>query len=756
MKFPVKLRLLVCAALLLLFSLPGAAEDDPQLLYCLLSHESIAQNRFEDFVVDFALKDTGSLRLSLFRDKVDGKALQVWTLKREGGKPTSFNWDGTINGRMIGPGRYILRLASGGGRQDLSFEVTEGGARPPLSLTRPGDYLPAAGDVKSVWQAMQAPLAVADAGELYHEPVYDRPGGRKIGHVHGTTAAVILLELDVDGYAKVGAYATEDGSYITGYMKQERLKMVTPHPEYGLLIDKNTQKLHVFKADAESEDGARLLGSLDVSTGLMARRKLFRETRAGAFFTQKHVPGFSSEGFRYDYAIRIDGGNLIHEIGCKISGGARDYTEQTPQLGTKASHGCVRVQAEKSAEGLSAQWLWQNLPRSTKVLVLDDPGVRMRRLSELGFKTPEIALAQPAMAAEPLTVSAAAGAEAAVPVSDESGPADGASSGAPQEPLPEAAPAAAGRTRLTLTFTGDCIIGSEEKSRKKPESFHGYIEKEGYGWPFSGMLDIFRQDDLTVINLEGVLKEDTRGKQEKRLHWFRGPVDFAKVLPEGSVELAGLANNHARDYGRAGFNSTKQALESVGVPYFGYGETHIHEHQGLKIGFGGIRETIWRQKPNLPGEEIAALREAGCDYIVYTIHGGKEYDRHRNQLQEKMAHAIIDAGADLIVGMHPHVVQGIEQYKQGLILYSLGNFTFGGNLELTEFDGLVAQALLDFEGNTLRNTTLRLIPVLTTGIKPANDFRPIPARGEDKARILSLIQDDSGKLKIEEVMSFAR
>ena len=120
------------------------------------------------------------------------------------------------------------------------------------------------------------------------------------------------------------------------------------------------------------------------------------------------------------------------------------------------------------------------------------------------------------------------------------------------------------------------------------------------------------------------------------------------------------------------------------------------------------------------------------------------------------ARAIIDAGADIVIGMHPHVVQGIEKYKDGLIVYSLGNFSFGGNLKLTEFDGLAVQVILDFEGWELKETTLKLIPVLTTGTKPANDFRPIPARGEDKERILELVQNDSPELEIREVMVFGR
>ena len=199
---------------------------------------------------------------------------------------------------------------------------------------------------------------------------------------------------------------------------------------------------------------------------------------------------------------------------------------------------------------------------------------------------------------------------------------------------------------------------------------------------------------------------------------------------------------------------TKEAIEQEGVATFGYFDTYIHEHQGLKIGFGGIRETIWRQKPELPKEEIASMKAAGCDYIVYTVHAGQEYNRQHTALQTKMAHAIIDAGADLIIGAHPHVVQGIEQYKQGIIVYSLGNFTFGGNLKLTEFDGLMAQVELAFTGKQVKETSLKLIPLLTSGTMPENDFRPIPAEGEDKARILKLIQNDSKGLKIKEELRF--
>ena len=764
MKSSARLILLILVLLLVLIAVPCYAHEgagNKQLVYCIASHASIPQNQMDDFVVDYMLAKDGSIRVSLFRETVQSKAIHAWTIQRKGNAPTSFNWDGTMNKKLIEPGRYFLRFVTRDKAEEsvnIAFEVTPPADPLQLIVTEPGDYLPASMDTKSVWQAMTAPMAVADIGDLSHEPIYDRPGGKKTGHVHGQTAGLIIWELNPDGWARVGAWGTVDGSYIEGYIMQDRLKMVEPNPRWGLLIDKAAQKMYVYEADESAAEGARLLGILNVSTGLMARNNLFRETRAGAFVTQKRIASFSSDGYRYDYAIRIDGGNLIHEAGHRVISRVKDFSAQLAGLGSKASSGCVRVDPIPGDHGMNAQWLWQHLPRGTKVLVLDDPQARMSRLEEIGGIPPLASGAQPgdtilipASAEDPFTVP-----EDPSVMSIEETPVQPAEETAQALEIIATEPPKSGSTRLTMTFTGDSILGSEEKSRKKPESFDSFIAEKGYAWPFSGLYDLLSADDLSIINLEGVLKDDTRGRQQGKLHWFRGPTSFAGILPAGSIELAGLANNHMRDYGIAGHNSTREALKAAGIPYFGYGDTYIHEHQGLKIGFGGIRETIWRQKPQLPGEEIAALKEAGCDYIVYTIHAGKEYSRTHNELQEKIARSIIDAGADIVIGMHPHVVQGIEKYKDGLIVYSLGNFSFGGNLKLTEFDGLAVQVILDFEGRELKETTLKLIPVLTTGTKPANDFRPIPAQGEDKERILKLVQDDSPELKIEEIMTFKR
>lgn len=307
---------------------------------------------------------------------------------------------------------------------------------------------------------------------------------------------------------------------------------------------------------------------------------------------------------------------------------------------------------------------------------------------------------------------------------------------------------------IRLSFLGDCVIGGEEWSRKKENSFDKVVQREGDAWPFSGVKHLLDLDDLSIINLEGALKDDTKHKTKNRQHWFRGATDLVSVLTKGGVEMAGLANNHAKDYGNEGLISTRLALRQAGILSFGYEELRFVDIKGIRLGFSGIRETTWRHHRDLPQNEIAKLKEAGCDYIVYTIHAGKEYSRQQNDLQTEMARAIIDAGANLVVGSHPHVVQGIEHYKEGLILYSLGNFIFGGNLKLKEFEGLIAQVELRFDQGGLSHTALNLIPVLTTGARPDNDFRPIPAKGEDAITILRHVQAASQGLSVMGWMHF--
>ena len=184
--------------------------------------------------------------------------------------------------------------------------------------------------------------------------------------IRDRSQGVQILQAPVDGWVKVGAYNHEDGSWTEGYVQEDRLMTLPTDSDYGLLLDKRTQTLVVF------HQGTRI-GELKVSTGLVEKNKLYQETTAGAFFTLEHMSDFSLSGNNYDYVIRYDGGNLLHQCAYRMTKDWKDFSIQSALLGTKASHGCVRIQNRPDENGINAYWLWTHLPYHTKVLILDDP-----------------------------------------------------------------------------------------------------------------------------------------------------------------------------------------------------------------------------------------------------------------------------------------------------------------------------------------------------------------------------------------------
>ncbi len=312
---------------------------------------------------------------------------------------------------------------------------------------------------------------------------------------------------------------------------------------------------------------------------------------------------------------------------------------------------------------------------------------------------------------------------------------------------------AGAETEIVLTFGGDCVLGTREEWQKDPENFNAQVEALGPdGW-FANLLPVFQQDDMTFVNLEGVLKNDGKNVVKDKEYRFRGPTTHTEILRQASVEQVNIANNHIIDYGKAGRASTLKALQEAGIFYSGYGELYVFEKDGYKIGFGGCRETLFRQNRRLFDEDIQKLQDLGCDVILYSFHWGEEYSPKHNALQQKMARYAIDKGVDIIVGTHPHCVQGIAKYKGAPVLYSLGNLLFGGTHEMTTFDAYIAQATLRFDEAGYQGVELQILPVLTSSDIPRNNFQPILAEGKDHQRIMKLIQKDS-TLKIKETMWF--
>lgn len=671
------------------------------LLFALPSGETLY--RGGEWYVEFKLVREGRLVTEIYRAEDMAAPLETRRRSITGYRINQYAWDGRVDGEYVPEGNYVLRFYAEETPEyavDVPVRVrTEEAPELPVAVT--GAIMPEEGaDDAAIWRLMTAPATVVDIKPVAHQEVRAEPSAKakSLGTLHGTTQAVEVLEVREDGWCRVGAWNHEDGSYMEGYVPTAKLRVVQPQTRYGLLLDKRAQTLTLF------EEGRRV-GEMRVSTGLVAKGKLIQETAAGSFLMGEHMADFSNAGYNYDYVIRYDGGNLLHQAGWRRKGGKQDFSIQLSTLGQKASHGCVRMEPCTGDGELTAYWMFTHIPAGTRLIILDDPAQRVTQAAE-----------------------AAAGTAADRVLTEMASPTD----------------LAAGETELTITLGGDVVLGTREKWQAEEIALPAVLAREGYGYPFRNLLPIFQADDMTLVNLECVLKADGRGEDKDKLYRFRGLPEYTKVLRAASIEQVNIANNHHIDYGKDGRASTVEALTAANIPSSGYGSLYIWEKDGHRIGFGGCRETTWRQDRDTIAREVEKLRSLGCEVVIYSCHWGTEYSpTHDSKLQLAMAQSAVDAGVDIVVGTHPHVVQGIEYRDGTLILYSLGNLMFGGTHDMTTFDAMLAQVRLRFGAQGYEGAALSLLPVLTSGSAPFNDFCPVLAEGEDALRILAKVQADS-------------
>ena len=317
--------------------------------------------------------------------------------------------------------------------------------------------------------------------------------------------------------------------------------------------------------------------------------------------------------------------------------------------------------------------------------------------------------------------------------------------------------------KVTLTCTGDALIGCSESVRKKGAgsySYDTYIEKYGYAYPFAGLYDLFSRDDITFVNLENVLADSIKGGFSKSRLVFRGSSDYARILTAGSVEVVTLANNHSENYGVEGIEKTVAALEAEGIGYcgttFGLNAYYIHEIGDIKVGFVGAYPRYNADNRNRNQAQLKACfdacREAGCQVIVASIHCGGEYQKKHLDIQERYEKLCKSMGANLVIGNHPHVPHGIHVADGVTCLYSIGNFTFGGNTgvdeKLSVIQSYVAQFDLYFDGSVYLGHQLTIWPIHISGTSPENNYQPVLVSGADAEQVMKLIQNDSGKLRL--------
>ena len=308
---------------------------------------------------------------------------------------------------------------------------------------------------------------------------------------------------------------------------------------------------------------------------------------------------------------------------------------------------------------------------------------------------------------------------------------------------------------LTLSVGGDCTLGTDE-TFDYDTSLNAYYENYGADYFLQNVKDIFSTDDLTIANFEGTLTDSD--EREDKTFAFKAPASYASILTGGSVEAVNTANNHSHDYGDQSFDDTLAALDDAGIVHFGYDETAVMDVKGIKVGLVGIYELYDHlEREQQLKDNIAKVKADGAQLIVVIFHWGNETETVPDSNQTTLGRIAIDEGADLVCGHHPHVLQGIETYKGRNIVYSLGNFCFGGNSSPSDMDTMIYQQTftIDADGVKKDNVT-NIIPcsISSAAYDGYNNYQPTPAEGDEATRILGKINERSSWISTAEGSTF--
>lgn len=309
---------------------------------------------------------------------------------------------------------------------------------------------------------------------------------------------------------------------------------------------------------------------------------------------------------------------------------------------------------------------------------------------------------------------------------------------------------ASGNT-VTLNFGGDVIF-----SGKAGE----LLEKKGYDYSYAALDGMFKKDDLTVVNLETPVTTGGVGAANKQFV-FKGSPKALDALKAAGVDAVNMANNHTLDQGEEGLRDTLSHLSERGIPYVGAGlnskeafSAQYFERKGIKIALLGFTRVIpsydWTALKNKPGlasvydskeglKAIAAAKQK-ADLVVVVVHWGKERVEQFDNIQQTLGRSFVDAGADLVIGGHPHVLQGVEPYKGKWIAYSTGNFIFTRSTVPATWETAVFQAECSKKGQC----SLQLKPMT------AELAQPVPMNQVNGQLLLKKVESlSAGRVKID-------
>ena len=313
-----------------------------------------------------------------------------------------------------------------------------------------------------------------------------------------------------------------------------------------------------------------------------------------------------------------------------------------------------------------------------------------------------------------------------------------------------------GSKTITITCTGDFTIGGDNYHRKG-KKFYDELKKHGDDISFTmqNVREIFKQDDLTLVNFEGTLTDTKYVPDNKKGNDFLFNISpsYVSVLPNNYIEAVSLANNHVMDHGTEGYEETKQTLYDAGVVYSTPEDIGLYTVNGVTIAMLSYLCIDRYDKPvggfdNLYDKvayDIASTKEQ-YPIVIVSFHWGQELDYRPNERQKKMGRLAVDSGADLVIGHHSHRINPIEEYNGVYICYSLGNFCFSGNDRPKDMNSIMFQTRFRVsKSGNITNTGFRIIPIRITSLKDRNDYIPTPITDDMKIDGIISTMKDNGK-----------
>ncbi len=319
---------------------------------------------------------------------------------------------------------------------------------------------------------------------------------------------------------------------------------------------------------------------------------------------------------------------------------------------------------------------------------------------------------------------------------------------------------------ISLIAVGDLMMGGSALS---------IFSQNGSDYAFDSLRIFLKSADLTMANLEAPFT--TQGKPFDKEFTFRVPPDYAASLIHTGFDVLTLANNHILDYGREGLLSTFKILDSLNIHYCGAGENDKAAEKGCIIECGDWRIGFLAYSLTYPDDFWAASRSCGTAYprpkamkrcirsmkqetdlIVVSFHWGGELMHYPKEYQRTYAHRAVDSGADLIIGHHPHVLQGVEIYRGKLIAYSLGNFVFGSYSQNVN-ESMIFKVRFENGGRSMAE----IIPIDVNNYH--THFQPRLLRNRQKHKVLLHLNeiskpynqgkdiiDDSGVIDLDKIL----